>query len=313
MAWPMQGFGVAGSQVSAAAIGAGVGAGGSAREHAVTATSNRASFTRRSCHTSIDVAAGLDARDHLREPAARVGVALEDADAEAGRVRRRFGAVRLDDAHDHDRAYDRFVVVVELELERRADLERIDARDLRVEEQAVLGEIAGAEDQLLAVALNLYERIDAYTLGAAVPRVVGHGATIRRFSAPRSQCTAGIDVVAYRLTPGNQWTSAARSARRSTSSTRVDSSQVASPSSAPTAATCSRSASARRRTSACPRCKASSRDRDRCRRSRRRLVTKRRRIPWAAVARPTKRRRPARRIARTPCSAPARRERSAMQ
>ena len=49
--------------------------------------------------------------------------------------------------------------------------------------------------------------------------------------------------------PRNQWTSAARSARRSTSSTRAGSSQVVSPSSAPTAGTCSRSASARTRTS----------------------------------------------------------------
>ena len=125
----------------------------------------------------------------------------------------------------------------------------------------MLGEIARAEHELLAIgAVDLDECIDANTLGAALPSLVGHGSRYCEFG--RSCEMRGSDrVVASALTPGNQWTSAARSARRSTSSTRVDSSLVVSRSSAPTAGTCSRSASARRPTSACPRSQATKRRR----------------------------------------------------
>src|SRR5690606_16026010 len=153
--------------------------------------------------SSVDAALRLDARDHLGERRARLVGALDDAHAEPGRERRALGAVRLDDARDHALARHLIVVVVELELQGRADLERVGPCHLRVQKQTVLGQVAGPKHQILApLPADFDERIDTYSLCAALV-APGHA------SWYRNRQTAGIS-----------WTSAARSARPNTSSTR---------------------------------------------------------------------------------------------
>src|SRR5262245_10318286 len=106
--------------------------GGGGRACATSSSPASGPTSTRRCG-SVDLAR-LDALDHLPDRGARRLAELDDLDAEAGGKRVALRAHRVDDTHHDHLARDVLVVVVELERQGRADLPRVDARDLGVQE-----------------------------------------------------------------------------------------------------------------------------------------------------------------------------------